>query len=149
MTGEYSMNDHDIRWIQRFENFNLAFRQLLNAFELGQTKKLSELENQGYIQAFEFTHELAWNVIKDFFEHQGTTGLITGSRDASREAFNKGLIKNGDAWMEMIKSRNLTSHTYNQNISDNIIKNINESYIPAFLEFQKTFLDQKKKYEHK
>lgn len=126
----------DIRWIQRLDNFNSAFQQLLNAFELGKTKTLSDLEKQGYIQAFEFTHELAWNVIKDYFEYQGQS-QITGSRDAAREAFNKGLIENGNAWMEMIKSRNLSSHTYNETVSKEITEKINTLYVPAFLQFQK------------
>lgn len=126
-----------MRWIERLENFKSALHQLQKAVELSKTKTLSDLEKQGVIQAFEFTHELAWNVLKDYFEYQGTTS-ITGSRDASREAFNRGLIASGDIWMEMIKSRNLTSHTYNLKIADEIVgKALNEYY----LEF--THLSQK------
>lgn len=130
--------DKDIRWIQRFENFNAALKQLLNGYELSKLRPLTELESQGYIQAFEFTHELAWNVIKDYFDYQGRPGII-GSRDAAREAFNNGLLVDGDAWMEMIKSLNLTSHTYNKEISDDIIHKISNLYVPEFLLFQKRF----------
>lgn len=125
----------DIRWEQRFENFNTAFRQLKAAFELAQSKKLSDLEKQGYIQAFEFTHELAWNVLKDFIEYTGGQKLV-GSKDTTREAFQKDIISNGDVWMEMIKSRNLTSHTYNESTSREIIEKISKQYVPAFIEFQ-------------
>ncbi len=125
----------DIRWQQRFQNFEDAFKQLKAAVELSQTKTLSELENQGLIQSFEVTHELAWNVLKDYFSYQGNPN-ITGSRDATREAFSKGLLSSGDAWMEMIKSRNLTSHTYNKKVSSQIVGNIKTIYFQAFTEFE-------------
>ncbi len=132
-----SSSTQDIRWKQRFDSFNQAFSQLQEAVELYRERKLTNLESQGLIQAFEFTHEMAWNVIKDYFEYQGTQ-LITGSRDASREAFSKGLIKNGEAWMEMIASRNPTSHTYNKTIADEIIAKLVGSYFKEFSDFQKT-----------
>ena len=94
------------------------------------------MEEQGLIQAFEFTHELAWNVLKDFFAYQGNPD-ITGSRDASREAFRKGLIKDGEGWMEMIKSRNQSSHTYNQEIAEGIAEKITNTYFGLFLELEK------------
>lgn len=126
----------DIRWLQRLDNFKSALKQLLDAVATSEQRPLSDLEKQGTIQAFEFTHELAWKVLKDYFDDQGNTS-ITGSRDATREAFQNKLIVNGDAWMEMIKSRNLTSHTYNKNIADDIVKKIIERYAPAFVEFDK------------
>ena len=85
--------------------------QLGNAVAASRQRPLFELEKQGLIQTFEFTHELAWNVMKDYFAWQGNPA-ITGSRDTAREAFQKGLIEDGEGWMEMIKSRNQTSHTY-------------------------------------
>jgi nucleotidyltransferase substrate binding protein (TIGR01987 family) len=127
----------DIRWHQRFSNFKLAFLQLNSAVQLSNTKKLSDLEKQGLIKAFEFTHELAWNVLKDYFEHQGSPG-ITGSRDAAREAFQKGLISNGKIWMDMIKSRNQSSHTYDKATADEIVEKIQTEYFSAFEAFQIT-----------
>ena len=103
----------DIRWQQRFANYRKALGQLRNAVSLSRQRELSELERQGVIQAFEFTHELAWSVIKDYFEYQGNTS-ITGSRDATREAFKQELITDGERWMGMIKNRNRSSHTYRQ-----------------------------------
>ncbi len=124
----------DIRWVQRFDNYQSALKQLLAAVQTSEERPLTDLEKQGTIQAFEFTHELAWNVLKDYFEYQGNSS-INGSRDATREAFQKKLIVNGDVWMEMLKSRNLTSHTYNKNVADDIVKKITELYAPAFVEF--------------
>ncbi|NBX83872.1 nucleotidyltransferase, partial [bacterium] len=85
--------------------------------------------------AFEFTHELAWNLLKDYLEYQGVFNL-TGSRDTQQAAFQKGLIQNGSDWMEMIKSRNLTSHTYNKKIANEIISNIQHKYFNCFLQLK-------------
>jgi nucleotidyltransferase substrate binding protein (TIGR01987 family) len=101
------MTTQDIRWIQRFSHFTKALSQLREAIALAQEGPLSKLEEQGLIQAFEVTHELAWNTMKDFLEGRGVQNLY-GSRDATREAFRTGLIVNGEAWMNMIQSRNLT-----------------------------------------
>lgn len=129
------MKNQDIRWHQRLSNYNKALNQLTKAVELTKQRELSDLENQGLIQAFEFTHELAWNVMKDYFEYQGNT-FITGSRDATREAFSKGLITNGEGWMEMIKSRNQTSHTYNEETAEEIAEKIINIYNSLFIDFQ-------------
>lgn len=96
---------------------------------------MSELEKQGLIKAFEFTHELAWNVMKDYFEYQGTTSLM-GSRDATREAYQKGLIADGEEWMDMIQRRNQTAHTYNQNVADEIAEKVTEQYCKLFLDLE-------------
>lgn len=126
---------HDIRWKQRFSNFLPAYSQLKSAVELARQRPLSDLEKQGVIQAFEFTHELAWNVLKDYLIYQGGGASITGSRDATREAFSKGLIQDGDGWMEMIRSRNQTSHTYNKNVADDIVGKILNTYFQLFSDF--------------
>uniref|UniRef100_UPI003B9881E3 Nucleotidyltransferase n=1 Tax=Legionella pneumophila TaxID=446 RepID=UPI003B9881E3 len=128
------MTNIDVRWQQRLNNYARALQQLSLAVNLAQTRPLSDLEKQGLIQAFEFTHELAWNVMKDYFFFAGNSA-ITGSRDATRESFNKGLIKEGEIWMEMIKSRNQTSHTYNQSVADEIVKNIINFYHTSFQAF--------------
>jgi len=128
------MNDVDIRWQQRFDNFLLALAQLSSAVELARQRKLSDLEQQGLIQAFEFTHELAWRVMRDYFRYQGNNA-ITGSRDATREAFQNELLVDGEGWMEMIKSRNLTSHTYNQAVAGEIAEKIEKRYFALFLAF--------------
>ncbi len=128
------MADQNLRWVQRLSNYGKALQQLTDAVELAAQRPLTDLEKQGLIQAFEFTHELAWNVMKDYFVFQGNPA-ITGSRDAIRESFNKGLIDDGEGWMEMIKSRNQSSHTYNQNVADEIVEKIINLYHSLFLDF--------------
>jgi nucleotidyltransferase substrate binding protein (TIGR01987 family) len=128
----------DIRWKQRFNNYLRAFQTLEEAFQLTQTRALSNLEQQGLIQSFEFTHELAWNVFKDYLQYKGITGLI-GSRDATRSAFKNGLIEQGDDWMSMIADRNLTSHTYDQNTAQAIVEHILQHYYPVFKSMMEKF----------
>jgi len=127
--------EEDILWKQRFQNFNKAFSKLEGAVQSFESKDLSDLEKEGLIQRFEYTHELAWNVMKDFFEFEGNT-TIMGSRSATREAFSKGIIKDGDIWMDMIKSRNLTTHTYNEHIAEDIVDKIIRLYYSSFKVFQ-------------
>jgi len=136
----------DIRWKQRFNNFLRAFQTLSRAVALAEQRELSELEEQGLIQGFEFTHELAWNLLKDYLEDKGIIGLI-GSKDASRSAFKQGLIEEGEVWMDMIKARNLSSHTYNQEIAEDIVENILQRFYPAFenlAQKMNAFLDQER-----
>lgn len=125
------MCSQNIRWIQRKKHFELAFSQLDRAVLLAQQRSLSELEQQGLIQSFEYTHELAWNTLKDFLENRGVQTLY-GSIDTSREAFKLGLIADGEVWMKMIESRNLTAHTYNQEIAKEMARAITERYRDAF-----------------
>lgn len=128
----------DIRWKQRLDNYLRAFETLRRAVDLARQRNLSELEQQGLIQGFEFTHELAWNVLKDYLEESGISGII-GSKGATREAFKNGLIHDGEAWMEMIKSRNLSSHTYNQDTAEEMASNILLRFYPAFEQMATTF----------
>jgi nucleotidyltransferase substrate binding protein (TIGR01987 family) len=133
--AEYMENKRDIRWEQRFANYRRALAKLTSALELDPSK-MTELEQEGLVQRFEYTHELAWNVMKDYFTYQGNNH-ITGSRDATREAFQNGLIENGEAWMEMIGSRNKTTLLYNQQTVEEITKSIIHDYYSLFLAFEK------------
>ena len=141
--------EQDIRWEQRFSNYRKAVEKLSQAVKYIKDKfakedsvidqsasVLDEVLKEGLIQRFEYTHELAWNVMKDYAEYQGDAS-IRGSRDATRAAFKMALVSNGEVWMDMIKSRNETSHTYNEETADEIFLKIIEAYYPAFDEFTK------------
>ncbi|MBN2647670.1 MAG: nucleotidyltransferase substrate binding protein [Thiotrichales bacterium] len=85
--------ERDIRWQQRYQNYLKALGQLSGA--LSKYDETAEaLIKEGILQRFEFTHELAWKVMKDYLEYEGHQGL-TGSRSASRLAFLWGL------WMKV------------------------------------------------
>ena len=128
----------DVRWQQRFENFKVAFAQLKKGAALARQRPLSELEQQGLIKAFEFTHELRWNVLKDYLEAEGIVGII-GPRGAAREAFQKGLVEDGETWMEMIKARNQTSHTYDCAVAEAIARDVLDRFEPAFAMLEEKF----------
>ena len=129
------MNENDIRWKQRFQNFQKALVQLIEAVDLLHQRPLSNIERQGFIKTFEFTHEFAWNVMKDYSLYQGNT-RITGSRDATRDAFQNRMIRNGDAWMDMIKTRNKAVYTYDESMVGDIILKINKVYYSLFIDYE-------------
>lgn len=148
------MKKQDIRWIQRFANYQRAMSKLMEVVEGLNTEwdrenfkddrfTLSDLEIEGVIQRFEYTHELAWNVMKDYLTFQGNSE-VGGSRDATREAFKINLIVEAQGWMNMIKSRNQTSHTYDEETAKEIFITIINVYYPLFLDFQKRMEELKK-----
>ena len=126
------MTNPDIRWQQRFASYQKALLQLQEAVELNSQRALSSLEKQGVIQAFEFTHELAWNMLKDFLRDQGNQ-TIKGSKDATREAFKVELIGDGERWMAMIQSRNISSQTYEERTAERLVEVIIRDYYPLFV----------------
>jgi nucleotidyltransferase substrate binding protein (TIGR01987 family) len=143
------MVTHDIRWIQRFSSYTKAFAKLSEAVQLfmNMQNKDNGIENdilkEGLIQRFEYTHELAWNVMKDYAEYQGNNS-VGGYRDATREALQLKIIDNGLVWMDMISSRNITSHTYNEDIADEVYNKILHEYYAEFLKF-KSCMERKQK----
>jgi len=129
----------DIRWIQRYSNYCKAFDKLevaVNLLKNGQSQDddVVALLREGLIQRFEYTHELAWNVMKDYAEYQGYVD-VRGSRDAMRKAFEMNLISD-KRWMESIKDRNETSHNYDEQESLNIYNVIVDVYYPLFCQFK-------------
>ena len=127
------MSVNDIRWEQRFANYQKALSRLRQFVDKG---NLSELEEQGLVKAFEYTFELAWNTLKDFLEYRGQSDIY-GSRDAIRKAFELGLVEDGETWMEMLKSRNATSHTYNEEVAEQICNAVIQTYYALFLQLEK------------
>ena len=140
--------EEDIRWQQRFANYNKAFSRLAKGVTHIQERQqmhqsdtandiVDDMIKEALIQRFEYTHELAWNVMRDYARYQGNFE-VAGSRDATREAFKLNLISDGDVWMDMIKSRNLSSHTYKEETFHKIFEKVMILYYPAFLTFQAT-----------
>jgi nucleotidyltransferase substrate binding protein (TIGR01987 family) len=129
--------DDDVRWKQRLANYGKALERLGEAVRLSGQRQFSDLENQGLIQAFESSHEPACKLTKDWLQYQGTAE-ITGSRYATGEAFRVGLIRDGETWMEMIKSRNRSSHAYNLETAHLVVSAILDRYWHAFRQFHDT-----------
>lgn len=135
--------EQDIRWSQRFSNFRKALAKLSQAVDivsgrLAFADDVDELLQEGLIQRFEYTHELAWKVMKDYAEYQGYTDVMD-SRDAIRKALMIGLVED-KRWMETIEDRNLTSHNYNNDVASEIYENIVHIYYPLFCRFEEKML---------
>jgi nucleotidyltransferase substrate binding protein (TIGR01987 family) len=118
--------DTDIRWKQRFQNFEKAFKHLEEAVI---KTDLSDLEKAGVIQIYEFTFELAWKTVKDFLEEKEV--LVKFPRDTIKEAFKYEIIDDGDLWMDMLEKRNLMSHTYNETNAELAYRLIVDHYYAA------------------
>lgn len=131
--------ENDIRWKQRFQNYEKAYHQFMKFIA---KENLNEFETQGLIKSFEYTYELAWNVMKDYLLDQGIVG-ITGSKDAIRKAFQLGLITNGQSWIDMVQDRIRTVHTYDEETAEQIeqlIITVYEGLFTAFYHKMKTLL---------
>ncbi len=136
--------NRDIRWLQRFSNYSKALEELREAVSLNQTRPLSKLEKQGLIQCFEYTHELAWKTLKDLLETHGVSEIF-GSKDATREAFRLGILVQGETWMDMIKSRNQTSHLYDKKLVEEISNLILDKFFSEFNFLENKLNDLKRK----
>ncbi len=124
----------DIRWKQRFANYSKALKQLESAVNKYADTEI-DIIKEGIVQRFEFTHELAWKLMQDILQEEGFTDII-GSRTATKTAFNRNLINDGDTWLEMIKSRNITVHTYDEKTLSQEFKKIVVLYLPLFIQFK-------------
>lgn len=135
----------DIRWVQRFSNYRKALNLLGKAVgivsaQLSYNKEELDLLKEGLIQRYEYTHELAWKVMKDYAEYQGIMG-INGSRDAIRQTLQFGLIDD-DRWMDTIIDRNLSLHNYDDETAQTIVANIISTYYPLFVKYEQTMLSK-------
>ena len=122
------------RWEQRLDSYHKALARLAEIVGASKKRALNEFERDGLVQRFEFTHELSWKLMKAYAEYQGFDG-IGGSRDATRKAFEMSLISDGQSWMDMIKSRNETSHNYDGSMADDVVDSIINRFYPLLAEF--------------
>lgn len=131
------MGKQEVRWEQRLDSFRKVFERMSEAVEMTSLYSIKNRETELFldalIQRYEFTHELAWKLMKDYLEYMGIEGII-GSRDAIRYALQNGLIDD-DRWMDTISDRNITSHNYNQEIAIEVAGRIISIYQPLFDKF--------------
>ncbi|MCS7232205.1 MAG: nucleotidyltransferase substrate binding protein [Elusimicrobiota bacterium] len=120
------------KWLKRLDNYEKALAQLRKAVSIYKQQEINELEQQGLIKAFEYTFELSWNLMRDYLMFQGISG-ISGSRDTIKNAFKFEIIEDDKVWLEMIEARNLTTHTYDEELAKEITKKIVDKYY-SFLE---------------
>lgn len=119
------IDNADIRWEQRFYNFKKAYEQL---HKFSMQTELNDLEKQGFIKAFEYTFELSWKTLQDLLKENGYVGIV-GPKPVIEQSFQDSYISDGRAWMRMLKSRNLASHTYDEETAKDIEKSIRDEYL--------------------
>lgn len=137
-------DDKDIRWLQRYDSYKKALAKLQSVTESGiSPSDLSELEQSGLIQWFEFTYELAWKVMQDLLEYKGYE-FMKGPNGTLREAFNDGLFTDQDDWRQMAKDRTLMSHTYDEEDAERVVECIFTIYSPLLEKLNKTLEEQQK-----
>lgn len=124
----------DIRSQQRFSNFVKALKR----YEDGVSPTMSRLEEEGLIQRFEYTFELAWKTLQDLLYERGYEN-VRGPRPVIEQAFQDGLVSNGPIWMEMLRARNDTSHLYDEKIFLRISKDVKESFLHNLQIFRESF----------
>ena len=118
-------NLKEIRWKQRFENFDKSYKLLK---KYSNQEITTELERAGIIQFFEMTFELAWKVLKDYLESEGY--MVKSPRETVKQAFQIGLIDNGHIWIDALSNRNLTTHTYDEKLATKMTSEILNAYLP-------------------
>ncbi|GAA0434952.1 nucleotidyltransferase substrate binding protein [Lentibacillus halophilus] len=127
----------DIRWKQRFENFERSYKRL-NKYASGSIT--NELERAGIIHFFEMTFELAWKVLKDYLEKEGF--IVDSPRQAIKQAFQMGLIDDDHIWMEALEKRNMTVHTYDEETAKELTEDIVTSFLPAVRTLYRTLSEE-------
>jgi len=130
----------DIRWIQRFQNFDRAFLLLRSALEERGLEQMSELEKEGLIQRFEYSYELAWKTMKDYLEEQGTIINPVTPRNVIKEAFSAQIIADGQVWVDMMLHLNLLAHTYDFSKFKEVLDAVVERYLDAQEQLHEWFL---------
>lgn len=134
----------DIRWKQRFQNFDRAYVRLSEALEHGPTA-LNQLEKEGVVQRFEYSFELAWKTVKGYLEEGGFVFEIVTPPQVLKDAFAAKVITDGQVWIDMLDHRNLLSHTYDQSSFEKAVAAIATRYLPAITALHEFFLLESKK----
>ncbi|MEN0665285.1 nucleotidyltransferase substrate binding protein [Caldifermentibacillus hisashii] len=127
----------DIRPQQRFDNFKKSYQLLEKYSSLELT---SEIEKAGLIQFFEITFDLALKVLKDYLEAQGY--IVKSPRETIKQAYRMEVIDDGYVWIEALSSRNLTTHTYDEQFTEKFVQDIQQVYFPLFKSLYEKLLEE-------
>lgn len=126
----------DLRWKQRFQNFKKANGNLIETYNCIESNGINKIYTMALIQAFEISFELGWKTIKDYLEYNGIN--VDTPRASIKEGFSGNIIKDGQVWIEMMETRNKTSHTYKEDFANQTAEEILNKYIPLLKELETT-----------
>lgn len=133
------MNDSDIRWRQRFSNFEKAFGKFSLALAAHSREPENELYQMALVQSFEFVFELGWKVVKDYLVYAGIP-KVSLPRDVIKHGFQHNIIENGQMWIDMLEDRNLMSHTYSEENARNAVTKIRQEYVKGIQQVHDFFI---------
>ena len=136
------MSDDTPRWRYRFDNYKRAFSLLREAIEMMDEREPSQLEKEGIIQRFEYSTELAWNLMKDYLESENVAFEQVTPRAVIRKAFEAYLLEDGQTWMDALDARNKMSHNYDPKRFEAVIEEIRKNYLRAFDALHIRFLEK-------
>ena len=136
------VSDDTPRWRYRFENYRRAFSLLREAIEMMDEREPSQLEKEGIIQRFEYTTELAWNLMKDYLESENIIFEQVTPRTVIRKAFEANLLEDGQTWMDVLDARNKMSHNYDLKIFETVIEEVRKHYLRVFDTLHSKFLEK-------
>jgi nucleotidyltransferase substrate binding protein (TIGR01987 family) len=135
-------NSKNMHWEQRFQNFNIGFMRLRSALDNRNIKDFPNLEQEGIIQRFEFTFELAWKTMKDYLQDNGVILSPVTPRDVIKKAFNAGILPDGQLWIDMMLHRNALSHNYDFSKFKIVLEAIIAKYLNAFELLHEWFIER-------
>jgi nucleotidyltransferase substrate binding protein (TIGR01987 family) len=136
------MNRTDVRWKQRFQNFRKAYSLLRGALEDREVDSFNDLEQEGVVQRFEYTFELAWKTTKDYLMESGSVLKEITPRNVIKEGFAAGILADGQVYMDMMLDRNLMSYCYDRQKFVEILKRIKKDYLPALEQLYDFFVEK-------
>jgi nucleotidyltransferase substrate binding protein (TIGR01987 family) len=136
------MSDDTPRWRYRFQNFARAFELLREAVDISCARPLSMLEQEGLVQRFEYSWELAWKLLKDYLDAQGVALETITPASVIRASFGAQLIENGEIWMQALQARNYMAHTYDTKRFEAVMKSIRTDYFPLLHKLHTDFSDR-------
>lgn len=125
--------------MKRFNERKKEYFNALNRLQEALNLEADDIIIDGVLHRFEFTFELSWKTIKDYLEYLGITEKIGSPREIIQLAFKQGIITDGDAWIQMMLSRNLLSHMYDESASREIYEKIKNEYIKLFIKLKEKF----------
>ena len=121
--------------IESYETFKKAFNKLK---EFVETDNGTEKDRAAIINAYQYTFELWWKTLQKYMKQQELLDEL-GPGSVIRTAFQYNVIIHGDTFMAMLKDRNLITHTYKEEVAEDIHHRIKEEYITELEKFIKYF----------
>lgn len=129
------MEERKPKWHERLAFYQNAIDRLTEVIALSKQHPLNQFERDSLIKRFEFSYEMAWKLMMSYEKENGITEVL-GSKDVIRKAFKMSLVSNGEAWLEMIDTRNKTSHLYDEEMVTDVMDEIVYTYYPLLVELR-------------